>query len=87
MSDTPYQDCSPSLYGGELPAKRSHGPFLWYLEAFPEQRSSFTADDVPHFQRTSKLGVGRDHDDTEYHERHWSWERCFIQGERNQGIV
>ncbi len=73
MPDTPYQDRSPPLHRRDLPAQRSNGPILWYLEALPEQRPSFTADDVPHIQRTGKFGIGCDNDDAKHHERYRGW--------------
>lgn len=73
MSNIAHQNRSPPLYGGELPAQRSHRPLLRHLEAFSEQGSFSTANDVPHIQRISNFSIRRDHDDSEYHERHRGW--------------
>lgn len=87
MSDTAYQNCSPSLHGGELPYQRSYRPLFRHLETFSEQGPISSADDVSHIQGIGKIGIRRDNDDAEYHERHWSGKRCPIQGERNKGIM
>ena len=87
MSSTPYQNRSPRLHRGELPLKRSHRPFLRYLEALSEQGSSSAADDVSYIQRARNVGLGCDNDDPEYHERYGGWKRRAVQSQRYKSIM
>ena len=47
MSSASYQDRLTPFYRGDIPRERSHRPFLWNLEALPEQRPFSSPDDVP----------------------------------------
>lgn len=70
MSDFAHQNCTAPLYGGVVPSKRSYGPLLWNIQAFPEQGPGPAADDVLGIQGTRELSVRCHYDDSKHHQGH-----------------
>lgn len=82
MSNPPHQDRPSPLHGGKVSNQRSHLPFLRHLEAFSEQRCLPTADGILGHQGAGEHRRGRDHGHEQYNERHISWQRRALQGQR-----
>lgn len=87
MSSTPYQDCPPTLHWRTIPHERSHNPFLWHLEALPEQRCLPAPDGPPHYQGACSLGGGYYYGHKYNHEGYWWWYRRNIQTKCYPGTV